>query len=309
MESRNFLLYAIDLSLIEDKINEILVNFPADTTIENRSIKDDGIGQILGELNTPTFLNSNKCIVIKDSEQIFKLSSDYYRYFINYLGNPASFSVLILVFSNINFPDFKDLKTLCVYYDLTAIKQSNEEYLRTMLEKQGYTISEVALSLLLTYGEDLTLLKNILQELMTYKITEKNITEADVNALLEPPLEDNVYELSNAVIQRDSLKAYLIYQDLEKNNISITYLIGLLLNKFQEMYNNNILIGAGYTQNDLAELYKVKLGRAYYMLQEAKNTSSKSLKRAISKLNDLEYGIKKGTLNPKVAFSTYLLSL
>lgn len=309
MDARNFIIYGIDDSLCEDKIKEIVGNFASDTEILNRSIKDDGISQILGELNTPNFLSSNKAIIITDGENIFKLADDYYKHFLNYLANPASFSVLIILFKDIKMANFNDLKSLAVYYDLTNIKISNDVYLKEFFNKNNYKISDVALSLILDYGDDLTKLKNIALELMCYKIDTLEIVESDIRDLLVSPLENNVYELCNAVIKRDGLKAYLIYNDLTKSNMSITYLLGLIINKMQEIYNNAVLVNAGYSQNDLAELYSVKLGRAYYMLQDAKNNSIRSLKRTLNKLYSLEYGIKKGTLKDKVAFSSYLLSL
>ena len=309
MESRNFIIYTKDLALAERQITEILNHFPADTDILRRNIKDDSMSQILGELNTPSFLCSNKTIVINDGEDIFKLSEDMYNYFIKYLTNSAPFSVLIILFNNINHPNFSEIKDICVYYDLNNKKESAEEFVKKYFDSHGFTITEVALSLILDYGDNLIKLLNICDELMTYKYSDKTINDVDIREILEPPLENNVYDLCSAVIKRDSLKAYLIYEDLQKSSISITYLLGLIINKFEEMYNNNVLISNGYTQNDLAELYGVKIGRAYYMLQDAKNITINSIKRTLHKLYDLEYGIKKGSLNPSLAFSTYLLSL
>lgn len=309
MTNNNFIIYTSEQIKVEEKVKEILADLRLSIDYEYYSLKDNGVNEILGALNTPTFLSDKKCLIIRNAEDIFNASKKYYDYFIKYLANPASFSILILWFTDIKNDLFVDIKKLCIYYDLDSKVESLDSYIDTYLAKNSFTISKEAKELLKKYADDLNKIKNILDELVCYKIEEKEIKEEDISSLLEPPLEDNVYLLSNAVIKRDSLKAYEIYRDLMKSNVQISYLLGLLISKFQEIYNNNILIANGYTQSDLAEINNVKLGRAYYMLQEAKNVSSRSLKKTLNKLNDLEYGIKKGTLNPKVAFTSFLLSL
>lgn len=309
MINNNFIIYATEQIKVEEQIKNILNDLDINTDIEYYDLKEDGISQILGVLNTPNFLNENKCVCVKKAEDIFNLDKKYYNYFIKYLTNPASFSFLILWFTNIKDEKISDIKKLCIYYDLNNKVTSIEEFILDYLKRNNFNASKEALEAILKQAKDLNQVKNILDELICYKYNEKEITISDIKDLLEDPLEDNVYELCNAVIKRDSNRAYSIYSDLLKQNIQITYLLGLIITKFEEIYNNNVLVSYGYTQNDLAEINQVKLGRAYYMLQDAKNTSNKSLKRTLTKLNDLELGIKKGSLNPKVAFSSFLLGL
>lgn len=306
---QNFIIYGQESVMVETKIKEVLEDLNLDIEIEYFNIKDDGINQILGVLNTPTFLSPTKCVVIKNCEDIFNVETKYYKYFLQYLANPASFTVLFMWFKKIDNSLFTDIKKLAIYYELIEKKEDIVTFINKYLANNEFIINDDALDYIVSYGEDLSLLKNILDELICYKIDTKTIAKEDIEALLEAPLEDNVYELCNAVIKRDGIKAYNIYNDLLKFNVVPTYLLGLIINKFQEIYNNNILVNNGYTQNDIAQINNVKLGRAYYMLQEAKNISTNSLKKTLKQLNELEYGIKKGTLNQKVAFSSYLLSL
>ncbi len=307
--NNSFIICAEDRIILDMQIKKIKQDLNLDVEADYYDVKENGMAEILGVLNTPTFLSDNKLVIIKDSENIANLSERDYNYLIKYLANPAPFSYLILWFNKEDNKVIPNLRKYAIYYDLNARRESIDKFIKAYLDDEGFKYNDEVISFIASYGDDLTKISNILAEVVCYKYDEKEVAVSDVLELLSLPIEDNVYELCTAVIKRDVVKAYNIYTDLLKNNVSITYLLGLIINKFQEIYNNNILVNFGYNQNDIAEVNNVKIGRAYYMLQEAKNVSNKSLRRTLTKLNDIEYGIKKGSLNPKVAFSSYLLGL
>lgn len=306
MAARIFQILADDTLLVNDKVEEIVKGMASDLEINYRNLKDDGLEAILGELSTPSFFGE-KCIVIKDCDNLRKENKDLVGHLLKYLANPSDFNILVLVFADKD-DIFNEVKKYSVFYELKVSKNSSD-YLKDYFAKADVKISEEAFTYLLKYSEETLLLRKMADSLITYKIEEKEIALADIKALFLPPLENNVFELANAVIKHEPRRCFEIYQDLKLANIPTNYLLGLLIQKFQELYNTYILMRSGVNQVELANIYNIKPGRAYYMMQDAKQFSLGSIKKELKALNDLEYRFKTGEVDLEMAFSLYLLSL
>ena len=184
-----------------------------------------------------------------------------------------------------------------------------DEYARNVFSKDGYQIDEHTISLLVLYTASLASLKQSINILECYKYQEKMITDDDVKKLVVPPLEDNVYNLIDSVIQKDKARIFSILADFKKENIQYSFLVSLLINKFQEMYNVNILAKSGITQADIQDLFNVSSGKAYYMLKNAKAVDTYEIKKNLSMLNDLDYQIKTGKVDQNIGLELYFLKL
>ncbi len=97
------------------------------------------------------------------------------------------------------------------------------------------------------------------------------------------------------------------FKDLKLRSIQASYLVSLILNKFQELYNVSILIKSNTSQADIASLFNVSSGRAYYMIKNAKNTNINKIKRNLSLLNELDYKIKSGKIDQNLGLELYFL--
>lgn len=311
MEARTFMIVVNDTFLMKKKIQELVESLNEEIEIEYHSIEDDGIPSILALLNTPSLLFGQRLIVITDAYLIeSKVNDDFYMHLLKYITNPASFSYLALIFNeNKETKRFQELKKYTTYIELKKENLSIEDFINNKLKEENFEIEEDALNYLLTYGNDNLLISNLLDSLICYKINEKVIKIEDVKTLFLPPLENNVFELTASVLRQDSKMAFKLYHDFKTQNFNITFLLGLLINKFQELYNVTVLYQSGMSQTEIADAFKIKPGRAYFLINEAKRCSLALLKNNLEKLNAIEFGVKNGSINGELAFSTYLLSI
>jgi DNA polymerase-3 subunit delta len=81
----------------------------------------------------------------------------------------------------------------------------------------------------------------------------------------------------------------------------------MLINKFQEMYNVSILLKGGMSQNDIAALFNVSSGRAYYMVRNAKSSSLSKIKSNLEDLVQLEADIKSGRIKDDLGLELFFL--
>ena len=94
---------------------------------------------------------------------------------------------------------------------------------------------------------------------------------------------------------------------MKLKSMQASNLISLLINKFQELYNVNILVKSGMNQAGIAELFHISSGRAYYMIKNAKEHSLDEISQQLDGLNTLDYQIKTGKIDQNLGIELYFL--
>jgi len=150
-------------------------------------------------------------------------------------------------------------------------------------------------------------LRNNLEILMAYKKDDKIITVTDVTDMIKQPLEDNIYSLIDMVLAKNKKAIFKLYNDFQIENVKPTFIISMLLNKFQEMYDVYILVKGGADQQSIIDLFNVSNGRAYYMIKNSKQASIEEIRRNLDELTNLDYKIKSGIIDESLGLELYLL--
>ncbi|HIT43891.1 TPA: hypothetical protein IAA91_03545, partial [Candidatus Avacholeplasma faecigallinarum] len=225
------------------------------------------------------------------------------------MNNLESENILIMTSLKV-LPDNERISKLKKYSSLIDLRLKNinlKEYIDRLIATNGFSIDENAVTLLLSYNLELSELSNDLKKLMCYDFDSKKITEQDVKLLVSRPLDDNVYQLIEAVLDKNYRHIFSSLKDFKLQNMPSSYIVSLLINKFQELYNTYILSKANMSQADIANVFHVSSGRAYYMLKNIKKLSLDKIKQNLELLNDLDYNIKSGKLDQNIGLELYLL--
>ena len=310
--SYNYIISAEEKEEAKEKIEEIRKSIKLDFDYSEYDLEEDGLYPIIDELTTISLFDNPKFIVINSSENIIKANDKAFVELLTAMNSQENDNVLVFIFLNGFDQKNERLSRIKRYSSFIEINLKNmplDEYARNVFSKDGYQIDEHTISLLVLYTASLASLKQAINILECYKYQEKIITDDDVKRLVVPPLEDNVYNLIDSVIQKDKARIFSILADFKKENIQYSFLVSLLINKFQEMYNVNILAKSGITQADIQDLFNVSSGKAYYMLKNAKAVDIYEIKKNLSMLNDLDYQIKTGKVDQNIGLELYFLKL
>jgi DNA polymerase-3 subunit delta len=117
------------------------------------------------------------------------------------------------------------------------------------LQSKGYQITPRALTLLVDHiGNDLNRISNEIEKLSINLVTEKNITEDDIEKYIGVSKEYNIFELQHAISNKDLSKGIRIIQYFEANPKSAP--IQLVL---PSLYNYFAKILSIYQMNDKSE--------------------------------------------------------
>ena len=310
--SYNYIISAEEKEEAKEKIEEIRKSIKLDFDYSEYDLEEDGLYPIIDELTTISLFDNPKFIVINSSENIINANDKAFVDLLTAMNSQENDNVLVFIFLNGFDQKNERLSRIKRYSSFIEINLKNmplDEYARNVFSKDGYQIDEHTISLLVLYTASLASLKQSINILECYKYQEKMITDDDVKKLVVPPLEDNVYNLIDSVIQKDKARIFSILADFKKENIQYSFLVSLLINKFQEMYNVNILAKSGITQADIQDLFNVSSGKAYYMLKNAKVVDIYEIKKNLSMLNDLDYQIKTGKVDQNIGLELYFLKL
>ncbi|MBO5711773.1 MAG: DNA polymerase III subunit delta [Acholeplasmatales bacterium] len=309
--AHNFIITSDDRLAAFKKVDELSMKF--DSSYERASIDlmDEGLYQLVDELNTVSLFNDPKLIVVKSSELLFNNKNEKaFNELIKAMNNVENENVLIFVFLDkidFNNEKYQKIKKVSSYVDIKIKNIPLNEYAQKSFEDEGYTITPQGLSLLQTYVDSLETMENAIEILKCFKASEKKIDDKDVVKMINAPLEDNVFDLVDAVIYDNKKQIMKCYNDLKIKNIQATYIISLLVKRFQEIYNVSVLVKANVSQDTIASLFGVSSGRAYYMIKNAKQTTLDIVKKKLQLLNELEYNIKTGKLEQNIGLELFFL--
>jgi DNA polymerase-3 subunit delta len=61
------------------------------------------------------------------------------------------------------------------------------------------------------------------------------------------------------------------------------------------------------SKDDIATYFKVKPGRAYYMIEAAKKINDNTIKNLIERITKLDFDIKSGKIDKKLGLQLFIL--
>ncbi len=308
MKEKLFLVYGEESYLINKKIEEIINNEPSiiydmETMLFN-DVKED--------LLSYSLFYDKKVIVCKNCN--FLTSSNDNKENLDTLGevlkNDFDNKLILSVQSKIDERKkvIKELMRLGSVYVFNKLNEVETiKFISNEFDRLGYTIDISTLNYFYSFvGNNLDVISNEIDKLDLYK-EDKIITKDDINNISSKAIENNIFELINAVSSKDIGKALLIYDDLLLINEEEVKLISILGDHFRLIFQTKTLIESNYSEYDISkELdvhpYRVKLARnSSISIEEAKNN--------MLKLFDLDVAIKTGKKDKKAAFRLYLLNM
>lgn len=306
----NFILLADDSLAVDRKLKEIQKGFNLEVEPIVYNASEEGTYAIVDELATVSLFDETKFVVVKNAEALLAKSDTAFLELLKVMNDQNSSNILVLVF--MDFTDgtneqYQKLKRFSSVFEAKTKNINLEEYAVESFQKEGYQIDSNAIKLLVSYADSFSKLRGYMDQLECYKAKEKIITNEDIVLMIPEPLEDNVYGLIDAVLSNNKKLMMKGYQDMKLRSMQASNLISLLINKFQELYNVNILLKAGMNQAALSELFHISSGRAYYMIKSAKEHSLNTIQDHLDRLNNLDFQIKSGKIDQNIGLELYFL--
>lgn len=146
------------------------------------------------------------------------------------------------------------------------------------------------------------------QELQKLASVGSVIEEATVLNLVRPNLEDNVFELTNHLMNDQLALAIKTFQDLMVIQVEPTLLVSLLGKHFQLFAKVSYLLGEKQDAYAMSKALNVHEFRIRLMAQAARRFSQKRINRLLLSLAQLDETIKKGRQDKVEALSWWIVN-
>jgi len=176
---------------------------------------------------------------------------------------------------------------------LTGVKLKN--WIKKEIEEKGGTINEAALEKLIEYvGSDLWRMENEVLKLVNYS---KNITEKNIDLLVHPSHETNIFDTVDAIAAKNKRKAMdLIKSHIEKGESAI-YILAMIASQIR-----NIISVKGGGPGQLG-MHPFVFRKTTY---QANNFNLEELKSIYARITQLDSEIKVGKINQSIALDVLI---
>jgi len=321
MENLIFVFYGNDSYIIKSKTNQLIKKYDIDEfNIAYYDIEEAEIEEAINDASTMPFMAEKKAVIIKNcylltSTKPTKEFAQNIDAVLRYINQPSSDTVLII---QVPYPTLDERKALTKAIKRVAKVEQCEpmdemdasSWIRRQLGKKNIKIDKDALDEFLKRIEGKTeVLVSEMTKLLLYAEDQDNINLKMIETIITKNVEDNVYEITNQLLVRNQEKALEIYRDLVMHSEDPLRILGILVNKYREIFHVKQLLAEGKKQTDIQDYFNASRGRAYYMLKNANAVDLDTVKTHLKKLETIDYQIKTGQIDKNLGIELFILGV
>lgn len=319
-DTMNFVIYGEDKLLMEQRLKTLKKKYhicEEDMNMVTYWCQDSSMSTIIEDALTPPFLTEYKMIVLKNplflTAQKQKTMNDAdIQKFMDYLPLDNPTTIFVIYHDQRNFDERKKVvKTLRKYAHFYDIEKMDEHQLykatHQAIKSRGCEIDEEALRLFLSRMPSHLL--EISQEVNKLCLYAKHITVETIDLLVTKQVEENVFELSQAILNKETARSFRIYKDLIMNNEEPVKLIVLIGNAMRLLYQVKLLDRKGYNDREIAQILSMNPYRLKYIRRDGKDFDLKELLAHIDELSQLDIAVKTGKIDKYKGLELFLMRM
>lgn len=296
--------------LIKRNLSEFVLN---EFDFENIELqKGDDIGKIIDLAYAFPFGGGKKLLVIKNFEQLSEKKNFY-----DYVQSPSDFTFMVITQKGKKIDQREKLYKLLIEkgYIFEARPMNRRELILWSVKRAAnlnLRITEENAAVLIDFiGEEKSVIDSNLIKFSNYLTDEKEITPEIIQNLGTDTKEYTAFNLMDAIVARDKIKATEIAYSLidTEGEKSVLNLIGLLARfietsvKILELSKQKISIAEAAKIAGVAPYFYEKCSRAKFLLNED------SLRNAVESLIEADLASKTSALDSKTILTVLISKL
>lgn len=299
-----YLLYGEEAYLkkqYKEKLVHALVK--EDDTMNFSSYEGKGIhsGTLIDLAETLPFFAERRLILLENSG-VFKNANEELAAYMKEIAPTACF---VFVEEEVDKRG-KMYKSVKSHGRVVEFKRQSEKILTQWilgrLKKEGKKITQATLQqFLYAVGNDMAYIEKELEKLLCYCLDQEVIEAADVAAVCVEQTSSKIFDMVNAVAEKQQQKALDLYYDLLSLREPPMRILFLIARQFQILLQIKELNGKGHDGKFIAS----KAGVPEFALKrnqgQAKSFTIKQLQEAVLDCVQMEEAVKTGNLNDRMA--------
>lgn len=308
-----YLIYGNDYSLIKKEINKITNGIK---DIVKYDLSFNKIDELLDDASCISMFEDKKVLIGENALFLTSIKENInhnFDYLTKYIKDNNNHNIVILTVISDKIDErkkiVKDIKKYCkVIYKSLIQEKDMPNFVINEFKENNYKIDYKTAVYFVNYvGKNIDILSSEINKMIIYKDNNYVITKDDINEISSRGLKDNVFDFTNAIMNKDLNKMYECLNDLLIIGEDPIKIISLLANQFLFIYQVKLLDQNGKNQNDIKEILKVHP----YRIQLAMNTNFLvyELSDILKKLHELDFKIKTGSVDKKAGLEDFLLHI
>lgn len=271
--------------------------------------KDISIGEIIDLAETLPFLAERRVIFLTDSG-LFKSGGEKMA---EYLASPNETTYFVFTESEIDKRS-KLFKTVSSrgYAAEFAIQDENtlKRWVAGVLAKDNKKISEGTVQLLLSKtGTDMDNIQSELEKLICYCMERDVVTSEDVEAICTTRISNHIFDMINAIADRQQKRALELYYDLLALKEPPMRILFLIARQCNMLLQTKELKARGYDNRTIGSKIGVPPFIAGKYLTQASRFKTSLLRNAVQQCVEAEAAVKSGKMNDRMSVEILILSV
>ena len=265
-----YLIYGNDYGLIKREIDK-LTNEVSD--VVKYDLSTDKIDELLDDASCMSLFGDKKVLVGENALFLTTTTTNVNHnldYLTNYLNDDNHENIVILSVLTDKLDERKKIvkllkeKSKVIYKELIDNKDL-PRFVINEFNNEGYKIDYKAANYFVNYvGKNVDILLSEINKMIIFKDNDKNITINDIDEISSKAINDNVFDLSDAIMKKDFKRMYDCYNDLIILKEEPIKIIAMLGNQFNLVYQCKLLSSKGLSEKEIATSlsvhpYRVKL--------------------------------------------------
>lgn len=232
-----------------------------------------------------------------------------------YAESPLDSSIIVLTVHYDKLDErkkiVKHLKKGGTFVNFSPLKQGElNTWIKREVSQYGCHIEPEAIARLIQLaGNDLQLLHEECNKLVTYVGEGGTVSVQNVEEMIPRTLEEDVFKLINYVGKMDIEGALGVYYDLLKKREEPLKILSLIARQFRIILQVNDLTSRGYSHKQIATKLRLHPYAVKIAFEQGKQFSERHLRRLLLQANRTDYAIKSGQKEKALALEWYILSL
>jgi len=276
-------------------------------------LQNDASGEaIASACETIPFMSEKRVVIVYESGFVSQSAKPEDEDRLNsYLEAPLDTAVLVFVCEK---PDkrkkiYKTLTRLAVVEFNPLSEEELARWIEKTLKAHNLTISREAMAFLNEYADTRPeMLINEIEKLADYK-NGGEVTSDDILAIVTPTAEYNIFQMTDAIVAKDTKKALKLLSGILENREEPIYVLGAISKQYRRLMDMSLMLSAKKSRDEIICALGIKSFVFGLMQATLKSLNEKKLRKALDLCFETDEGLKTGGKFDAVALHTLIIEL
>lgn len=304
-----YVFYGSDKSSVQYECDELIKKLKQDDVVKYDMNQVD-LSDVIRDASTVGMFSNEKIIVLEDcsflgankSDKSIELLEEYLEHY-----NP--FNVLIFLCYLEKIDSRKKINKLLSKHKVMEVKKKDtndlKKYVLEYVSSYGYELKDVDY-FLSCVGSALPNIHNELDKLMMYQITNKVISNDDINKVCVFTNEEEIFSLVDAIVAKDMLKSLNLLEGFLNKSYDEMQIIMLLASQFRFFFQVKRLMNKNKNDGEIAKVLGVNPYRVKFTVKKLYSYTENMILGYIQKIAKMDYDIKMGLMDKRLALELFI---